>query len=167
MIGGTLIKAVLWLVVALNTYILDKFLRIFHAIFPTKFSGPDDPKNNPWSNATLQPYRSIADPLADECYQILIREHNGHLPQGFNILKEIEKRGIQEKVEKPPHTPFLNLYNQTHTVPDWVDFSRMDRGRIWYTRVGFPGGAFVLTAASLVQSYGAAKGSKVLTETGR
>jgi len=167
MLGLKLIGTVIVFFIQIVAAVLRKFLQLFHKAFPTTFKLPEAPLKQTWTNATLQPYRSIADPLADECYRILLQEHNGHFPTGFDILKEIEKRAIQEQVEKPPNAPFLKFYNETHTVPDWVDFARIERGRIWYTKVGFPGGAFVLTAASLVQSYGAAKGSKVLTETGR
>ena len=108
----------------------------------------------------------MADPLADKCYNILYEECNNDFPKDYDIIAEIEKRAKEEE-KSTTKGDFYKFYQQAFVVPEWVDFARIERGAEWYTKIGFPAGAFVLSAASLVQSYGAAKGATVLTETGR
>ena len=105
----------------------------------------------------LDAMRLLGDPLADAVIAALPDK----VWDNKDILPIIDERGRSDK-----SGPFYEFYNHIMTVPDWVNPEKMQIA----AQVGIqyaPLSGLILTTASLVESYSAAKGAKVLMRTGR
>lgn len=120
--------------------------------------GPLSPQERIWwdrySHKNLQQWRQECDPLADACTALIKR----HRPS--DMLEEVEQRA---KTEGGPFKAFLDHCN---TVPGWVDFAELDRGRRVFLRYA-PLQGLVLLCSSLVEGYSFNKPAQVLVATGR
>lgn len=121
-------------------------------------AGPQTPQEMIWfdrySHERLQQWRQMQDPEADACTVLMEYQK----PTG--LLTEVERRAKEEG------GPFQAFLDHCHTVPDWVDFEKMELGRRTYRRyAGLQG--LVLMCSSLVEGYAHNKPAQVLVSTGR
>jgi hypothetical protein len=101
------------------------------------------------------------DPLAQaviESLEGLTRE------QSIGMIEQAITRGVKS-LDKPPKA-FLDLFDQVQSVPDWVDWRRIEIGQKAMVRPGDDAG-LVLSSASLMADYWSAAAVKPLTITGR
>src|SRR5690554_6663809 len=101
------------------------------------------------------------DPLADRAIAVLSGLPMGQkmaLIDGVLAGKEIATR------EAPPE--LLKLVEAARDVPDWVDWSRLERGAALLMRTGVLGG-ITLGGKSLIEGYCAPAGNKPLAMSGR
>ena len=99
-------------------------------------------------------WRTVGDPLADAVCAIIARSRPG------NMLADVELRARNEG------GIFQSFLEQCHTVPDWVDFERMEAWRHFAHRHGVAAAGVLLTG-SLVEGYTLRRANKVLVGTGR
>jgi len=115
----------------------------------------------------LQSMRSSTDPLADAVFEALRMEQpDRHFPPSLDLVECIRERGLKELEEGNEEGLFARFWLSISTLPPWYDHKRVENGKNLLISCGLPA-AFSLTACSLVSSYGAARGSQVLTQTGR
>jgi hypothetical protein len=121
-------------------------------------AGPQSPAEKIWldkySHARLQAWRQSQDPFADACTALMqFRKPSG-------LLDEVERRARDEG------GVFQAFIDECFRIPDWVDFSMMERGRRFCRRHGALQG-LILMCSSLVEGYAHNKPSQVLVSTGR
>ena len=102
----------------------------------------------------LDYWRTVGDPLADAVCAVIARSRPG------NMLADVELRARNEG------GIFQSFLEQCHTVPDWVDFERMEAWRHFAHRHGVAAAGVLLTG-SLVEGYTLRRANKVLVGTGR
>ena len=107
-----------------------------------------------YSHEKLDRWRQVCDDKADICIAKIARNK----PSG--LLSEVEKRA---KKEGGDYQEFLD---HCFTIPDWVNFDEMEKGRRVYVRFA-PLQGLVLLCGSLVEGYAFSKPSQVLVSTGR
>jgi hypothetical protein len=100
--------------------------------------------------------RLVGDPLADRA----VAEVAARRPPYASPLRAVEALAARGE---PACRRFVV---QTARLPDWVDFEAMLPGHRLSLQNAIPGG-IALLAGSLIESYAAAKGAKVLVRTGR
>lgn len=120
--------------------------------------GPQTPQERIWwakySHDKLQQWRDICDEQADACTAVIKRG------KPSDMLEEVEARA---KTEGGVFQAFLD---HCYTVPAWVDFDEMEKGRRVFRRYA-PAQGLVLLCSSLVEGYAHNKPSQVLVATGR
>ncbi len=120
--------------------------------------GPLSPQERIWwdrySHKNLQKWRQECDPLADACTALIKR----HRPS--DMLEEVEQRAKSEG------GPFQAFLDHCKTVPGWVDFGELERGRRVFLRYA-PLQGLVLLCSCLVEGYSFNKPAQVLVATGR
>ena len=152
------------LFISIISFFLSIYERILQCIKDNKYQVPVESAVNKWNSPILEKFRSEYDIVAQECYDILKKENGEHIPQELDIIEEVVKRAKEGGEE---NQIFKRLYDEIYTIPPWVDFDRIERGKNLVVRSSFPAGILVLTGSSLVQSYASANGTEVLIETGR
>lgn len=90
-----------------------------------------------------------------------IAELGGSLHKRRDVLRDIRAAALAR-----PDSDCAAFIRQVETVPSWVDFRRMGPAVEFYSQFA-PTVTATLSFASLVGSYTAAKGNKVLIRTGR
>ncbi|OUS26160.1 hypothetical protein A9Q99_19475 [Gammaproteobacteria bacterium 45_16_T64] len=121
-------------------------------------SGPQSPQEYVWwdkySHENLEPWRKICDEKADTCTAKIKRGTPAQM------LDEVISRASSEG------GAFNAFLSHCYTVPDWVDFEELEKGRALFRRyAGFQG--IILLCSSLVEGYTLYKPSQVLISTGR
>jgi hypothetical protein len=101
------------------------------------------------------------DTLAD---RVVVELDNTHPARGRSILDTALSHGIEAVASAPP--ALRELFSEIEHVPDWVDWSRVDRGGDIVFRSGL-GGVLVLGTSSLAQGYASPAGNKPLVFSGR
>lgn len=104
----------------------------------------------------LQRMRQACDPLADAVVACMDRQ------RPTAMLEEVERRAREEE-EGGPFRDFLDTVN---TVPDWVDWGKIEQARrvsLAFTNVR----SLALLTGSLVEGYMGGKAVHVLVATGR
>lgn len=106
--------------------------------------------------AALERFRFVADPLADEAVAALkLRPRRGD-----NVLERVKEGAARGE-------PALRaLLEEARRPPPWLDRVATERGRRAAMRHA-PLTFLVLLSASIVESFAAARGAKVLVRTGR
>lgn len=120
--------------------------------------GPQSPQERIWwdrySHQNLEKWRQVCDPLADACTALIKRGRPS------DMLEEVERRARSEG------GPFQAFLDHCNTVPGWVDFGDLEKGRRVFLRYG-PLQGLVLLCSSLVEGYSYNKPAQVLVATGR
>ena len=121
-------------------------------------AGPQNPQEHIWwhkyAPERLEQWRQVCDPLADACTAQI------RMGKPRDMLDEVIARA---KTEGGAFQAFLDHCN---TVPRWVDFSEMEKGREAFRRYAAMQG-LVLLCSSLVEGYTFYKPAAVLVATGR
>ena len=107
-------------------------------------------------DARLDEMRQLGDRLGDEA----VGELAAARPRRGGVLEDVAWRARQED------GACRTLWERVHRTPRWADFQRMLPSASMALQHVIPGG-MALMAASLVESYAAARGAKVLVRTGR
>lgn len=107
-----------------------------------------------YSLERLQAWREICDEPADACARQL------RFQRPAAMLAEVERRAVAEG------GAFQDFLNRVHTVPGWVDFAMMEKGRRVMSRYGLLQG-LILLCSSLTAGYAFNKPNQVLLATGR
>lgn len=120
--------------------------------------GPQSPQERVWwdrySHRQLEQWRQLCDDQADACTALIKRGRPS------DMLAEVEQRA---RTEGGVFQAFLDHCN---TVPGWVDFDELEKGRRVFLRFG-PLQGLVLLCSSLVEGYSYNKPAQVLVSTGR
>lgn len=119
------------------------------------FSCEAPPSGGPWSHAILDAFRQQGDPLADAAVEELCRETQ----RGADLLQRLQQAAQRGGACR-------RLLQQVNTIPHWVSFDRMRPGMGLAFRNLIPSG-LALMCGSLVESFAAADGAKVLVRTGQ
>ena len=101
------------------------------------------------------------DTLADEVVACFTQLPGG---QGWAMLDAALASGIDAVPDAP--APLVAFLGQVTTVPDWVDWEKMEAGSVAYLRPGLLGG-LALGCAALAAGYRSGAGVKPLIRTGR
>ncbi|RME91009.1 MAG: DUF2236 domain-containing protein [Candidatus Hydrogenedentota bacterium] len=109
-----------------------------------------------YSNEWLEKMRQIGDPMADRL-MLFFKEQNIPPEQW---LKTIE---VQVNKKQPD---FIEFYDQVTHVPEWAKKEDLQLGKQAGLRYSILSG-LALLGGSLLESYSASKGAKVLIATGR
>lgn len=110
----------------------------------------------PLDPASLERYRAIGDALADSAVRALKVSPR----RGDNVLARVREGAARGD-------PALSAFvDETRGAPPWVDTAAIERGRRAVMRHA-PLTFLVLLVASIVESFAAARGAKVLARTGR
>lgn len=107
-----------------------------------------------YSHEKLQTWRFVCDEKADACIREIMRK------RPTNMLEEVERRAKSEG------GVFQAFLDHAYSVPNWVDFDLMEKGRRVYCRFA-PLQGLVLLCSSLVEGYAFNKAVQVLVQTGR
>ncbi|XP_073236033.1 uncharacterized protein [Porites lutea] len=114
------------------------------------------------SDKYLNQMRLECDPLADDAVLAAVRCHGERVLKCHELYSTIKELG--ETYEDPSCARFLEFYE--HEPPWNVDWEKCDSGRRFFVRNSAIAG-LVLMYCSLVKSFTAAFGNKVLTAMGR
>lgn len=117
------------------------------------FSGEGPEDTSPFTPALLDAKRRASDDLADAAIAEL------EAPRAGSLLAAVRAQAASGGACR-------KLVEQTNAVPSWVDFSRMQRAHRRSFERAVVGGISLLSA-SLVESFAAARGAKVLVRSGR
>ncbi len=113
-----------------------------------------------YTGAWLDQWRGICDPLADDAYEALRLRGR----RGGDMLAEIEEMAASP--EEPGNSACRALLDEVNQVPAWVDFERMEAGRLIITSyTAFYG--LSLLCGSLVGGAIFVKQALVTASTGR
>jgi len=126
-------------------------------MFGSRFDGAFNPSTLQEEYSLLQEYRKQGDPFGDQ----LFSELKENEVRTTDVVQLIHQRA---KDNQPLFKSFVQNYFEV--LPSWVDFKAIETGQKFFLRVG-PFASYILTCASLVMSYGASNGARVLVETGR
>ena len=107
-----------------------------------------------YSDDELNRQRTICDPLADNVVALMDRQRPSAM------LEEVERRAVTEG------GAFKTFLDTVNTVPDWVDWERVEQGRRVSLAFANARGMALLTS-SLVEGYALSKAAHVLAATGR
>ena len=120
--------------------------------------GPQSPQERIWwdkySHENLEKWRQVCDDPADACTALIKRGRPS------DMLDEVIQRAGNEG------GVFQEFMDTCNTVPGWVDFDEMERGRRVFQRYA-PMQGLVLMCSSLVEGYAHNKPAQVLVSTGR
>lgn len=100
------------------------------------------------------------DPLADAVVVEIRADSSKQARAKFELALEEGIGAVQQ-----PGPALVALFRQVDTLPDWVDFDRMDEGGAMYVRDGDD--TFLALLASLVAGYRSGDAAKPLTMTRR
>lgn len=112
----------------------------------------------------IEPFRQVADELGDLTYAHLKKV--GFSNDLGDPIEFIQQKLGSSDLPSDCRNTFDQYLQFSNTVPDWVDFDRMNRGREVFLRFS-PLATNVMFLAGLIGSYSASKGVKVLVATGR
>ncbi len=120
--------------------------------------GPQCPQECIWwdkySHENLEKWRQVCDDPADACTALIKRGRPS------DMLDEVMARA------KTEGGVFQTFLDECNTVPGWVDFEEMEKGRRIFQRYA-PMQGLVLMCSSLVEGYAHNKPAQVLVSTGR
>jgi hypothetical protein len=120
--------------------------------------GPQSPQERVWwdrySHRNLEQWRQVCDDKADACTALIKRGRPS------DMLAEVESRARSEG------GVFQEFLDHCNTVPGWVDFAELEKGRRVFLQYG-PLQGLVLLCSSLVEGYSYNKPAQVLVATGR
>lgn len=120
--------------------------------------GPQSPQERVWwdrySHRNLEQWRQVCDDKADACTALIKRGRPS------DMLAEVESRARTEG------GVFQDFLDHCNTVPGWVDFNELEKGRKVFLQYG-PLQGLVLLCSSLVEGYSYNKPAQVLVSTGR
>ncbi|WP_437586652.1 oxygenase MpaB family protein [Sorangium sp. So ce1000] len=115
-----------------------------------------------WTDAMLEPFRSVGDPVADPVIEAVFA--NNDVETVNRMLRSIEANEHIIPAEMPDA---VEVYlNQTDDWPEWAEAEKVRLGQRLFHRYGMQM-TLALFTWSLPSSYAWAKGARVLTWTGR
>lgn len=110
------------------------------------------------TDADLDRFRLVGDPLADAVVELLTERHGTRLPG--DMIAAVEALALDGEGAA------VAFWEHVHHVPTWVDFECMRPAFEVALRNALPSG-LALMAGSLVESYASSRGARVLVRTGR
>ena len=113
-----------------------------------------------WSAKALRATRSVGDPPAD----LVVREMLGSIPREGIGAVMATLTGSKELLPSQLPEPVRKHLDATRPLPEWADAGQIRRGQELFTRCGWMMSAGLLCSA-LPQTYCAANGARVLTQT--